>query len=367
VDGDAWRTENGDNRDNSPRNPQTIDQLIADSIGTSNRLASLQVGLFNGDGNLDQRHGNLSRETSFNAEGNVLNKKIDPAAVFTDIVGGQAAASAVEAERRRALDLSAIDAVMESATALKPRLGASDNERLDQYLTSTRELELKVTTLTTPTSCGDGATAPAAGLLIPGEIGYVEGGPEVTQANMWLRAQTMNDLIVMALSCDATRVVSYMLDNSSSDLNYSWLTKPDGGQVNAFHTETHVFHEPRPSCGPAWETIMRWQADVFVDLLTKLDGVLEGERTLLDGSVVMVASDEHHNDHAAFDLPVMVFGGGGVFKQDELVMFPNEISQMRQLRDFYFTLLTQYFQIDVPSYGIDMRGLPNELMSEILA
>jgi hypothetical protein len=63
----------------------------------------------------------------------------------------------------------------------------------------------------------------------------------------------------------------------------------------------------------------------------------------------------------------MVFGGGGVFKQNELVMFPNEISQMRQLRDFYFTLLTQYFQIDVPSYGIDMRGLPNELMSEILA
>jgi len=107
----------------------------------------------------------------------------------------------------------------------------------------------------------------------------------------------------------------------------------------------------------------------MADLLKKMDAVQDGASgTLLDHSLVMFASDMHHGDHASFDLPMALFGSGdGTFRQDQLVSLPETIEDMRQLRDLYFTMLNNYFGLGLETFGSDLRGIPNKLMTELLA
>ncbi len=55
-----------------------------------------------------------------------------------------------------------------------------------------------------------------------------------------------------------------------------------------------------------------------------------------------------------------------VFKQNALIKFTETIADMRQLRELYFTLLNQYFELNLTSFGDDARGVPNALMTELL-
>lgn len=363
MDGDAYRRDRGQNVGTGSMNGETVDQLIARSFSEPTAIRSLQVGLFDGQGGLDERHSAMSRNMSWSAEGTPLGKDLEPQDVFDRLVAAGAGQDgldpeAVEAiERRRALELSALDSLSEAVTGLQPRLGQDDRARLEDFLTGIRELEGKVGAIVEATA---GCEVPTA----PGTI-----------AEPLLRAQSMNELITVALRCDVTRVVSYMLDNSRSDLAYTWVPRRDyeNGGVEVGGTSTS-YHESQHHTGtsPDFASITRWHIEVVADLLQKLDAVEDsaGEApagTLLDNTVVQFFSDMHHGDHAAFDLPFAFFGGTGTLRQNEIVYLPEAIEDIRQLRDVYFTLLNQYFTLGVESFGEDRRGIPNELVTEILA
>jgi hypothetical protein len=267
-------------------------------------------------------------------------------------------AAAAAAERRRALDLSALDGLLDSTGRLQQRLGKSDKERLDRFLTGVRELEVK--TKNVPSGTDPDANASCKPVVVPTELGSND-----------TRAHVMNDLIVMALECDVTRVISYMLDNSRSDLVYSWVPRRDwekdgvevGGTCTSYHESQH-----QSGISPDFASITRWHIEVVADLLKKMDAVQDPlGGTLLDNSLVMFVSDMHHGDHASFDLPLALFGsGGGIFRQNQLVSLPEAIEDIRQLRDLYFTVLNNYFNLGVDSFGEDLRGIPNQPLAEIL-
>ncbi|RYZ01426.1 MAG: DUF1552 domain-containing protein [Myxococcales bacterium] len=364
IDGDAYRSSKGQAPLSSPMNGETVDQLLARSMPQATSLPSMQLGLLDGIGSLDERHSAMSRNMSWNKEGTALGKDIDPKRVFDKLVASGAGAAntdpqaVAEAQRRRALDLSALDGIGDSATRLQQRLGKSDRERLDQFLTGVRELEVKVQRVPDGTTGGASSCMP---ITLPADM----------KAND-TRAHVMNDLIVMALQCDVTRIVTYMLDNSRSDLVYSWVPRRDwdkggamvGGTCTAYHESQH-----HTGVSPDFASITRWHIEVVADLLKKMDAVQDASGgTLLDNSLVMFSSDMHHGDHASFDLPMALFGGGGgTFKQDQLVSLPETIEDMRQLRDLYFTVLNNYFGLGVTSFGTDLRGVPNRVMAELLA
>lgn len=364
IDGDSYRSSKGQAPASSPMNGETVDQLLARSLPQATALPSMQLGLLDGVGSLDERHSAMSRNLSWNKEGTALGKDIDPKRVFDKLVASGAGATTddpeakVEAQRRRALDLSALDGISDSATRLQTRLGKSDRERLDQFLTGVRELEVKVQRVPDGTTGGATTCTPIA---LPADM----------KAND-TRAHVMNDLIVMALQCDVTRIVTYMLDNSRSDLVYSWVPKRDwekggaeiGGTCTAYHESQH-----HTGISPDFASITRWHIEVAADLLKKMDAVQDASGgTLLDNSLVLFTSDMHHGDHASFDLPMALFGGGGgTFRQDQLVSLPETIEDMRQLRDLYFTVLNHYFELGVTSFGADLRGIPNQVMAELLA
>ncbi len=358
VDGDAYRRGRGQDAANSSSNAETIDQLIARSVPQETPLTSMQVGILNGPGDLDQRHSAMSRNMSWSQEGTPLGKDIEPQDVFDKLVAAGAGQDGTDpavieqAERRRALDLSALDALSQSATQLQPKLGQSDKERLDRFLTGVRELETKTTSVLQADAACE-VTPP------PGDVSM----PEV-------RATAMNDLIIMALECDVTRIMTYMLDNSRSDLVYSWVPRRDwenggmevGGTSTAYHESQH-----HTGTSPDFASITRWHIETVADLVQKMNAIDDGNGTMLDNSIVMFLSGMHHGDHAAFDLPFTMFGGGGgILRQNEMVEFPEAIEDIRQLRDFHYTVANAYFQLNLESFGEDRRGLPNQLVSEIL-
>jgi hypothetical protein len=360
IDGDAYRQSQNQNVATSPINGETVDQLLARTLPKDTPLSSMQLGLFNGNGGLDERHSALSRNMSWDQNGTALGKDIDPAQIFDKLVATGAGGAMTDpetvaaAERRRALDLSALDSLSDSAAALQARLGASDRERLDRFLTGVRELEMKTQNVAEPEPGCESAE-------IPSDVG-----------DPLVRSRAMNDLMVMALQCDVTRIITYMLDNSRSDLVYSWVPRRDyendgamlGGTATAYHESQH-----HTGTSPDFASITRWHIEAVSDLLLKMDAIEEPMGgTLLDNSSVLFCSDMHHGDHAAFDLPFLMFGsGGGTFRQNELIMLPEAIEDIRQMRDVYFTLLTQYFGLDVASFGEDVRGIPNQLITELLA
>lgn len=362
VDGDGVRRDRKLDIATSPVNATTVDQVIAQKLAGQTPINSLQLGLLNGSGDFDGRNSVFSQNMSWSDADTPMGKELNPQKVFDALVQGGAAAPTqggdadAEATRRRALDQSALDSLKANTTALQARLSTSDRAELDKFLTGVRELEQKVAASTTP---------PAAACQ------PIQRPMASTDANQDPvgRMGIMNDLIVMALQCDMTRVITYMLDNSRSELVYSHVAKydftndkPVTGTAGNNHAAQHAGLRNND-----FASITNWQLRVAVDLAQKLDAVTEGERTLLDNSLLMLFSDMHHGDHAGFDLPMLLLGGTGTIRQGEYLILPEEPASSRQYRDLYFTIMNHYFSLGVTAFGDDMRGIPNADITEILA
>jgi hypothetical protein len=363
VDGDGVRKDRKVDVATSPVNATTVDQIIAKGLAGKTPIASMQLGLLNGSGEFDGRNSVFSQNMSWSDAETPMGKELNPQKVFDALVQGgvaapdQGADAAAATARRRALDQSALDSLKASTVALQNRLSTSDRAELDKFLTGVRELEVKVASTSTlvPTAqCKPGARPAASTDANQDPVG---------------RMGIMNDLIVMALQCDVTRVVSYMLDNSRSELVYSHVPKydytndkPVAGTAGNNHAAQHAGLRNND-----FASITNWQLRVAVDLAQKLDAIQEGERTLLDNSLLMLFSDMHHGDHAGFDLPMLLFGGAGTFRQGEYVSLTEDPQSSRQYRDLYFTIMNHYFGLGVTSFGDDMRQLPNAEIAEILA
>ncbi len=360
VDGDGVRRDRGLDVVTSPVNATTADQVIAQRLAGQTPIESLQLGLLNGSGDFDGRNSVFSQNMSWSDPDTPMGKELDPQRVFDALVAGGAGAqqdpaAQAAAEQRRALDQSVLDSVTSSAQSLQSRLSSADRAELDKFLTGVREIEQRIATI----------PAPSSESCVP-----IERPAASTDANQdpIARMEVMNDLIVMALRCDMTRVISYMLDNSRSELVYAHVPKYDFTNDVAVAGTAGNYHQSQHSGlrNVDFASITNWQVHVAADLAQKLDAVSEGERTLLDNSLIMLFSDMHHGDHAGFDLPVVLLGGSGTFRQNEYVLLPEEPEASRQYRDLYFTIMNQYFELAVESFGDDMRGIPNAVIQELL-
>jgi Protein of unknown function (DUF1552) len=354
-------------------NGVSVDQLIAQKMSTP--LRSLELGLSTLNSYEDGRHPSLSRSISWATQTQPLYKEVNPQAVFDRLVssGASGVASAdpaakKQAELRRALKLSALDFVRDSASKLSAQLGREDKPRLDQFLSSVRDLEQRARAVdaamgqqqeTAPAMCKAIARPPQA-YAVNVKDGY----------NRGTHATLMNDLIVMALTCDVTRVVSYMLDDARSDFVYDHLTNrkftadgssEDSGKVGGFHGLQHA-----GDSNDGYATINWWLSAQIADLGKKLDAIPEGDGTLLDHTLILYGGAMHGSDHDARPLPMALLGGGRAgIRGDQHVDFSGMASG-RPLRDLYFTILNGYYGLNVASFGDSLGGQKNSLISEIL-
>ncbi len=367
VDSDAVRQE----LDVEVANGTSFDQLLAQTLPRETPFASLQVGLSTVESFCDGRHCSLSQSISWKSPTEPLYKEVNPQTVFDNLVGSLSTGGTttpeadLESQRRRALDQSVLDAVTENATRTRLRLGAADKQRLDQFLESVREVETQVQNLG---QVSQGAACEpierpdfaASYGLANGQNGYNRGD----------HAAVMNKLVVLALQCDATRIVSYMLDDARSDFVYDHLqnrkfsatsSEPDNGQVGGYHGLQHA-----GDSNNGYATINWWLTQQVCELCQMLDAIDEGGRSVLDNSVVFYGSSMHGTNHDANELPLVLLGsGGGRLRTDQHIKFqptPND----RPLRDLYYTLANEVYGAKITSFGRSVRGANHQLMSEIL-
>jgi hypothetical protein len=266
----------------------SLDQRIAQAIGSATSLPSLQLGAEGGGstGNCDSGYScAYSRNISWAGPQSPLAKETNPGSAFDRLFQGpDAQLTPAERERRRAQRLSVLDAVTDDAARLRLALGASDRQKLDEYLTGVRALELRVQNLGS-SSC------------------QVAAPPD--PADYPARVRAMADLIVLAFRCDATRVVTFMQANAGSNQTY-----PQLGVFDGHHQISH--HQGNTTNHASLRAINTWEVGEFAYLLEALAALQEPGGSLLDSAIVFFSSEIEDGDaHRHTNMPVLLAGRGG--------------------------------------------------------
>ncbi|MBK8099642.1 MAG: DUF1552 domain-containing protein [Planctomycetes bacterium] len=269
----------------------SIDQVIATQVGGTSTFASLELGMEKGAqaGICDSGYScAYSNNIAWKTPGQPVAKETDPQAVFARLFGDpQQARDAAEQERDRRRERSILDCVLADAKALAGKLAAADKQKLEEYLTAVRELELRLQKQAAATSA---TTRVPDGLFDRG-------------ASLPDKLALQYELIALALQADLTRVVTFMLGNGGSNRSYKFIDVPDG-----HHDLSHHGKKPEKQAGIA--KINRFHVDAFGAFLGRLAAHKEGSGDLLDSCLIVYGSgisdgDRHNHD----DLPMLLAGG----------------------------------------------------------
>ncbi len=288
----VYKTESTDIRAGVSFDQALIPHLAPTSAGI--RLPSLQLGAEGGGSVGDCDNGYscaYSRNISWASETTPLAKEIRAAAVFDRIFAGASPGLTAQArDRRKAMRLSILDQVGDQASKLSARLGVADRRRLDEYMTGLRDLERRIEITSAPLPAG---CVPPARAGTPGDVAEL--------------VRQMTELTVLALQCDLTRVVSFMLANAASQRVYRHLDMAWG-----HHELSH--HQGDPAKHASLEVIGAWEVAALAHLVGRLAEVkdpLADDAPLIDSTAVLWSSEiSDGNAHNHDDLPVIVAGAG---------------------------------------------------------
>jgi hypothetical protein len=277
----------------------SLDQKIAKQTAACSRpLPSLQLGMTcKGDGS--DRVPNIAFIETISWDANTPKPfKDDPQQNFDRIFAGvDPGATDADAERRRVLRTSVLDHVIGEAETLQLDLASADRLKLDQYLTSVRELEMRIQNIGNGGSCA----MPAK----PTETGS---SPYQDRVSVTL------ELAALAFECDATRVISYMFGRGNSLQDFAFLFN---GESTPHHYTSH--HAGSSALQAKLKEISRWEVDQVAAFLKRLDQTQEDDgRTILDNSLAYFNSEiSDGNRHLKYDMPVLLAGSaGGKLKVD---------------------------------------------------
>ncbi len=336
------------------RNAVSADQLVARALAAPTVLPSLQVGLSTRLAYWDERHPANSRSISWASATEPLYKTVNPQAFFDSLVNGGADDDL--GRRRRLLKKSALDYVADHARSLQRRLGADDRVRLDQFLASVRDIELRVSAVSSSmaTSCDLGARPKDAFGTNITPPGYSRDA----------HADIMIDLIGRAVECDLTRVITLMLDDERSEYAYQFLplrhfTKTSSTVSTEFVKGTYHDLQHTTDTDPGYASITRWNVEKLARLCQRLDAIKEPGGSALNNSVVSFGSSMHSGNHAGDRIPTLYVGsGGGVLKTNQHIVFPSD----QRLSDVYLTIMKQVFGMQIESFANSKGILPQLLV-----
>jgi hypothetical protein len=183
-------------------------------------------------------------------------------------------------------------------------------------------------------------------------------------------ADVIQDLIVMAFQCDATRVITYMMEDERSEFAYDHVTKRSfsGSTSTEGSGKCGEYHNGGQHGDPQeFASIVWWNVKKMSELATKLDAIIEEDgKTVLDNTLIMLGSCMEGSGHNCNRLPTLLLGsGGGTFKTDQHVVLQN-----RWMRDLHHTVMTAMYGMsgpDVDTFGAVRPDVERKAIAEILA
>jgi hypothetical protein len=274
----------------------SVDQVAAQKIGQQTKFASLELGCDPGQqaGNCDSGYScAYSSNISWKSEATPLAKEINPRLIFERLFAeGSAEIVNEQRAKRERQRKSVLDFVLDDASRLKSKLGAADVRKLDEYLTSVRELERRIARSVADEGQRDKPKLP--------QIEKPSGIPSDYAEHI----RQIGDLMVLAFQADLTRVATFVFANESSGRSYPFLGVKEG-----HHDISH--HGKDPQKLEKIKKINLFHVTQFAYVIDKLASIKEGTGTLLDHSMLLYGSGIGDGDrHNHNDLPILLVGKG---------------------------------------------------------
>jgi hypothetical protein len=269
----------------------SADQLAAEAVGKGTRLRSLELGLEDTRmvGLCDAKYScAYTSSISWRTPTTPLAPLTNPRHVFERLFGSGPALDAATAARRARRRQSILDGAVAETRRLAASVGPADRRKLDEYLTSIREVERGIERF-----------RPARG----GPAPSVE-RPAGTPADYAEHARLMFGLLALAFRADLTRVSTMMIGRESSIRSYDQIGIPE-----SHHQLSH--HRNDPATLAKLTRIQTYHMGFFAEFVGKLRSARDGDGTLLDRCMIVYgAGISDSNRHVHERLPVLVVGKG---------------------------------------------------------
>ena len=220
---------------------------------------------------------------------------------------------------------SILDRVTDRAESLSRAVSSTDRARLDEYLTSVRELERRIERMREVKDRADNR-AKAVGPSVFSVERPQNGLPEDLRDHTRL----MCDIIALAFQTDKTRIASLLLARDLSSLHYPFLDVRDG-----HHGASH------DDLSDGYERISRFHLSQLAYLAGKLDAMPEGEGTVLDNCCLLWLSNMWAGwKHDNMKLPVVLAGGlGGSLETGRALDYLYAGDDSRKLCSLYLSIM----------------------------
>jgi hypothetical protein len=309
------------------RSGTSIDQLLAQRYGNSTKVPSLVLGCEKSNPSVHKNYSMLySSHISWTSPTTPTPLEIYPALAFDRLFKDAVSKG----------DRSVLDAVLSDANDLRRHISANDQRKLDEYLDSVRDVEQRIENAGNkgelqgwrPTLEKPNIPRPADG--IPQDIGE--------------HMRLMSDILVLGFQTDTTRICTLKLNNDHSSLRFPNL----GVDYMIHHLLSH-------SDTADWLKVNQFFLEQVAYIARKLDAIREGERTLLDNTMLLFCSSMLTGNHDATQLPVVMLGGAGGRIKGGRVLDYKEKSE-RQMCRLYLSMMDK-MNVRLPKFGDATKGL----------
>ncbi|HUR47408.1 MAG TPA: DUF1552 domain-containing protein [Candidatus Saccharimonadales bacterium] len=303
------------------RSGTSIDQLMAQRYGHSTKVPSLVLGCEKSNPSVHKNYSMLySSHISWSSPTTPTPLEIYPALAFDRLFKDEVSRG----------DKSVLDAVLADATDFRRHISTSDQHKFDEYLDSVREVEQRIEQA--------GKKGQLQGwrptLSLPNIPRPADGIPQDIAEHMKL----MCDILVLGFQTDTTRICTLKLNNDHSSLRFPNL----GVDYMIHHLLSH-------SDTADWLKVNQFFLKQVAYIAGKLQAIQEGERTLLDNTMLLYCSSMLNGNHDNSQLPVLVLGGGGGRLKGGRILDYKE-KPNRQMCRLYLSLMEK-MNLRLPKFG----------------
>ena len=284
----------------------SVDQMVAQKIGSQTRFPSLEVGLEDARqaGDCDSGYScAYTNNLAWRSETQPLPPILDPRALFERLFGSGAELSPEQRKLQSKFRRSILDFAADDTRKLQSNLGPTDRRKLDEYLSSIRDIELQIQKAENDNS----------------QVNPGMAKPYGVPADFAEHFKLMTDMITVAFQADLTRVLTFLVTREGTSRAYRELGIPDG-----HHPLTH--HRNDPEMMEKVCRINEYHVQQLASWFLKLQAIKEGDSNILDNSMIVYGAGlADGNRHSHEDLPTLIAGRGGkFFKPGRRILYRKE-------------------------------------------
>jgi hypothetical protein len=370
----------GDDNFTSPGlgNGISVDQVIANQLFKGKvRFPSLQLAVMGTNDLYDYNDRQVEKVLSYSGPANPLVPVSDPFVLYNLLFGSPTLAQTAT-NLRLLMDKTVLDGVQADFTRLQPKVSSADWQILQQHQQSVRDIEGQLTAAAVASCTAPLAPAAPAGVDITSAAATLSWTemPGVTPVS----GKMLIDLMVQALACGLTNVVTFQFAHAEDNLVYPWVNNGAGLPPSQCGLSGVGQHNMAHERDPNLIFIDQWYASQFNYMITQLDEIPESGMpgtSVLDNSLLMHTSDvSDASSHISDNMAITLAGSnGGYFKQGQALRFnsvftplaipPNSDPSSYFLTDEWYTTAVQAAALDQATVsGPDLSN--NDLMASIL-